>query len=696
MQPDSPRGLIPAWRMWATYAVMVVLLAVFVGKLFQLQVVEGAVYQGYATENRITDVRIPAPRGVIYDRNGSLLVHNVPAFNVLITPALLPDSQAEVEAIYQRISDLTGVPVSQQGEKAASCVRGRGIKELVEERASILPYEPWPVACDVSETVARILREQAVDMPGVSVEAAPVREYTNGELTSAIIGYLGPIPASLKDQYEALGFVAGRDKIGYAGIEGAFQSLLAGRNGYKQVEEDVAGQPIREIGQVIQPTPGNSLRLTIDTRLQAAAETALRNRMDFLNTYAGEVRTPMGAVIVLNPQTGEILAMVSLPTYENNRLARFIPQDYYNQLVADERGKPLINHAIASTFPPGSTFKMATAIGVLNEHVIDPTTRILDPGKITIANIYSPNDPGLAKPFVCWKADGHGMIDYVHAIAFSCNIYFYKVGGGYPGDPITPGGLGIERIARYAEALGYGFPLGVELPGEVGGLIPSKDWKRINLGENWSTGDTYNTATGQGFVQATPLQVLEAVASIANGGRVMWPHLVQEVLDGEGNVVKHIQPCMLWNLTDGVITPKEQIGQCIDAPDAIKSALVRSSSPDVNVDPKVIALAREGMRLVVTEGTASNYAQLDNISSGGKTGTGEFCDSVANAKGLCVPGQWPTHAWYAAFAPWENPEVAAIAFVYNGAEGAVTAAPVVREVLQAYFELKAIDAAKYP
>jgi penicillin-binding protein 2 len=696
MRGIAEGGRIPPTRLWLTYVVMAVIFLVFVSQLVRLQIQQGSTYLGYATENRITDVHIPAPRGVIYDRNGSILVRNVPAFNIMVTPALLPDSQAEVDAIFKRLSELSGVPVNLEGPKAARCVAGRGIKQLVDERASIAPYEAWPVACNVDELVARTLGEQQVDMPGVSIEAEPVRDYVTGALTSDIIGYLGPIPASLQQKYEQLNFVIDRDKIGYAGIEATFQDILAGSNGLKHVEEDVAGQPLREVGDLVQPTPGNSLKLTIDTRLQAVAASALQNRMDFINRYAGEVRTPMGVVIVINPQTGEILAMVSLPTYENNRLARFIPLDYYQQLVADDRGKPLINHAISLTFAPGSTFKLSTAIGVLNENVISPTQKIMDPGKITIKNAYFPNDPGQARDFVCWKADGHGMIDFVHAIAFSCNIYFYKVGGGFDGDPIAPGGLGIDRIGEYARAIGYGSPLGIELPAEVAGLIPDKTWKRIQLGESWSTGDTYNTATGQGFVGATPLQVLESAVTMANGGKVMWPHLVQEVLDGEGNVIKRVQPCVLWNIADGVKTPPDQIGSCIDAPQTIKDNAARTLAVDVNVDPKVIDLVRQGMHLVVTEGTASQYAQLDNISSAGKTGTGEFCDTLANSRGLCIPGQWPSHAWYVAFAPYENPEVAAVAFVYNGTEGAVTSAPIVKQVLDAYFSLKAIDAAKQP
>ena len=206
---------------------------------------------------------------------------------------------------------------------AAPCVKGRGIIQLVEEGLTNSPYDAWPIACDIDETVARVLREEQVDMPGVQIETVPVREYITGELTAALIGYMGPITSTLEEYYSNLGFVPARDRIGYAGIEvgyqGIYQDILAGRNGLKDVERDVAGQELRDIGTFTQPQPGNSLRLSIDTRLQAAAEAALASRIEFINRYAGEERSPMGAIIAMNPQTGEILAMVSLPSYDNNR-----------------------------------------------------------------------------------------------------------------------------------------------------------------------------------------------------------------------------------------------------------------------------------------------------------------------------------------------------------------------------------------
>ena len=698
---ESPSLRMPAARLRITYVIILAVLLIFIGRLISLQIIQGESYRLIADANRFDDVSIPAQRGVIYDRNGFQLVRNIPEYRVMITPALLPDSNAEKELIYLRISDLSGVPLDQEGPPAAPCVPGRGVLQLVNEGLTNRPYDAWPIACDVDETVARVLREEQIDLPGVSVIAVPVRDYTTGELTAATIGYLGPIPSNLADYYEEQGFLKERDKIGYAGIEvgylGMYQEILAGQNGLKLVERDVAGQYLREVGSYTQPIPGNNMRLTIDTRLQAAAETALRNRMDFINRYSGEERTPLGVVIAMNPQTGEILAMVSLPTYENNRFARFIPQDYYQQLEDDTRGSPLTNHAIASEFPPGSTFKMVTAIGALNEEVVTPDRKLFDPGKITIENKYFPQDPGKAKDFICWNREGHGDVDFVHGVAWSCNVYFYKIGGGYPGE-IEDGGLGVTGINKYAPALGYGAPLGIDLPGEEDGLIPNEDWKRINLGENWSTGDTYNTVVGQGFVAATPLQVLTSIATLANGGRVMWPHIVQEILDGEGNIIQRHEPCVLWDIGDGVLTPLEEIGaNCPTMPLELRELVQnsRSESPDVLVDPAVIELAQAGMHLVVTDldGTAHGRADLETISSAGKTGTGEFCDQVVYQQGLCKPGEWPTHSWYAAYAPFENPEIAVIAFVYYGGEGAITSGPIVRQVLEAYFEIKSIDAA---
>jgi penicillin-binding protein 2 len=432
---------------------------------------------------------------VIYDRNGYQLVRNVPVYNVVVTPANLPDSPAEVEAIFQRLSDLTGVPVDREAPAGLPCTTDRGIRQLVEEGDTNRPYAEWPIACDVDERTARVVVQQAVDMPGVGIAAVPARDYRTGALTSAVIGYLGPISEELKAQYEALGFVAGRDKIGYSGIEFQYQAVLAGRNGQKLVEHDVAGKDLRDVGEVIQPVPGNNLRLTLDTRLQAAAVSALRNRMEFINRYAGETRTPLGAVIAINPRTGEILAMATLScrpdngtcySYENNRMARFIPLDYYQQLVGDERGKPLINHAIQSPFPPGSTFKLVTAIGATQERVITPDQRIFDPGKIQITNQYFPTIR--LRSFVAGSRRARPArpeVRIAQSQHLPCKVAEFlakskaEAGGG--GQQIRPA-LGCAPQDRP--------------PPEQAGLIPARTGNG-SAGESWSTGDTYSMVTGR-------------------------------------------------------------------------------------------------------------------------------------------------------------------------------------------------------
>jgi len=258
-------------------------------------------------------------------------------------------------------------------------------------------------------------------------------------------------------------------------------------------------------------------------------------------------------------------------------------------------------------------------------------------------------------------------------------VYFYKLGGGYE-DEVPNGGLGIWRIGEYAKALGYGDVTGVELPGEASGLIPNPTWKRITQGENWSTGDTYIATIGQGYVLATPMQVLVSFATVANDGRMMKPTLVKEILDANGNIVQPFTPALVRDITkDKVIHVFDENWQ--------------ETGEMKSVEPWTIELTKEGMRLVVTEGTAKNaFLGADTLLAAGKTGTAEYCDNVAQAKNLCQPENWPTHAWFVGYAPYNDPEIAVVAFVYNGGEGASVAAPIVRQVLEAYFELKNIDA----
>lgn len=693
---SSPRS-----RIYLLYPLIAVVVGVFTWRLYQLQVVDGAHFRQLADENRYRRVSAPAPRGILYDRNGIDLVRNVPSFNVNIVPAYLPEAVeyefnpdgsfrtiafgARTRAILDQVAEWTGVPFDTPPGQVDALGRPlHGLAELVAQQDTYAPYRPVTVKRDVPRAVAMIIRERLAELPGVEVEVVPLRNYPTGALTAHVVGYLGPIAEAEQQRYRDQGFQPERDKVGYAGIEYSQQELLAGRNGQKLVEVDVAGQQIRTVGEPTLPVPGYNLRLTIDVRLQAIAEAALRDRIGRLNAFLGRTQATNGVVIAMNPQTGEILAMVSWPAFDNNGftylgmgnvdLANAIAAvEYFETLIADPTN-PLYNNAISGFYPPGSVYKMATAVGALQEGVITPEQLINDPGKIVIQDRYYPNDPGRAREYVCWLESGHGLMDFIQAVAQSCDVYFYKIGGGYEGD-VADGGLGVDRMERYAHALGYGNLSGIELPGELAGLVPSRDWKRITWGENWATGDTYIATIGQGYVAATPLQVLNSIATLANGGRLMQPTLIREVLDGEGNVVRPFEPRVIWDLT--------QEGADIDG-DGIA---------DIRLDAEVIELAQRGMREVVVSGTASEHASLDDegILSGGKTGTAEYCDDRAQAANRCQPGQWPTHSWYVGYAPYDAPEIAVVAFVYNGGEGAFTAGPIVQHVLRGYFELRQID-----
>jgi penicillin-binding protein 2 len=351
--------------------------------------------------------------------------------------------------------------------------------------------------------------------------------------------------------------------------------------------------------------------------------------------------------------------------------------------------KPLFNHAISAEHPPGSVYKLAAAIGALNEKVVTPEQVIACPGEITIVEKYSPNDPGKETIYGSYDRNGHGTCDFLKGVSLSDDVYFYKIGGGYD-DEVPNGGLNAWRLAEYSRALGYGVLSGIELPGEADGLVPDPKWKRINQTENWSTGDTYIDTIGQGYVLTTPLQVLESMATIAADGKHMKPTIVKEILDQEGNVVKAFEPQLLWDITkDPVINVLDDTGKAITTTDANGNEVPQKKV----VESWVVDKLQEGLRMVVSSGTAETTFKDLDIPSAGKTGTAEYCDNVAQEKGLCIRESWPTHSWYVGYAPYDDPEIVVVAFVYNGGEGASVAAPIVEKVMEAYFELKAADEA---
>jgi len=688
--------------------ILILVFLVFLGRLLYIQIINSEEWIAKAQENNTQEFNLQALRGIIYDRNETILAQNVAAYSVTITAADLPDDQGATQEIFRELSELIDLPVNLgdlQEEPYVPCISEHGIAQIAEYGETATPYQPVKVKCDIEENIAMIVLEKATDWPGVSVEIEPIREYPTGSLTASIVGFLGPIPANQEEYFRELGFLPNRDKVGYAGIELAYQDLLAGFNGSRVAEIDVAGQVIRpDIERPISPQDGYSIQLTLDTRLQQAAEEIFKDELNDWNTFFGEERYTTGVVIAINPQSGEILSMVSYPSYDNDRMSRYIPAYYFDQLVNDPTN-PLLNHAVGDVLPAGSVFKLSTAVGALNEGVVTPDQIVETPPKIEVTEKYYANDPGNAREFVDWNEAGFGRLDFVHGLANSSNVYFYKLGGGYK-DEIPGGGLGICRLGTYAAALGYGEAPNIGLPDEEDGLIPDPTWKRINHAESWSSGDTYIASVGQGYVLATPIQVLLSAAIIANNGVYMQPTLIREILDPDGNVVNAWQddegnvsfepiagtrqispwePDMKWDITKDPII--QEYGE----------TTIRGCEPIVGskkiVEPWVLEKVREGMRLAVTEGTLKDRFEGATISAAGKTGTAEYCDRYAQAKNLCIPGNWPTHAWTVAFAPYENPEIAVVAFVYNGGEGSSVAGPIVRRVLEAYFSLTEIDIA---
>jgi penicillin-binding protein 2 len=694
-------------RIWLFYTLLGLAVLWVIGRLYDLTINQNRDLAAQALENRVTRVNNPAPRGVIYDRNGVLLARNLPSFVVTITPAALPDDPdptddvypPQTQAIFRRLAELLDMPLTVPGSTPQQPCRdpqARGIRDLVDEFKDFTPYTAVKIKCDVEARTAFIVQQEigTLPMPGVDVIVEPVREYPTGALTSSIIGYMARIPSPQDAPFTyqaaiARGLLPDRDRIGVAGVEASLDELyLAGQNGSSLVEEDAAGRFIRTSGVETETVPGRNVELTIDVRLQAAVEAALLRRFKQVFDFTGGgVNFTSGVVIVMNPNTGEVLSMVSWPTYDNNRFARNIDFEYYQRFAGDPSANPpiepdpdypLLNHAVSILYPPGSVFKVVTASGAMEDGVIEPDRLLEDPGKITVKNTYlsaAAADPNATREFVCWiyrtTNGGHGEVSFIRGIAESCNVYFYKIGGGF--EPEKVDGLGIGRLDRlesgggglvkWMQLFGFGERTGIELPAEQSGFIPDPDWKRINRGESWSLGDTYNAVIGQGFVQVTPLQMLNAYNVIANGGRLVRPRIVARVLDGEGNVLE----------TRGT--------------DVIRQ---------LPLAPETIRLVQEGLRQTVTDGTLSGLriygetvpiVNLPGINVAGKTGTAEYCDRQAWLKDLCIPGRWPAHAWTFMYAPYENPEVSVIAFVYNGGEGSLIAGPVANDALRAYFQI---------
>jgi len=658
----SPRVALLGW-------VILLVLGLYTIRLWQLQFLEGGSWLARAEEQQSRLLTISPPRGVIYDRNGDILVRNVPGYNVTITPGELPDDPEREREILMRLAQLLDIPYSTtegfdqpeyRGEISAIGREGfppygeapsPGLLEMVDKVRWLEPYAPIVVHENIERDLALLIaQEGSVTMPGIGIEIVSRRRYVYGALTSQVLGFLGPIPPDSVETYEQKGYNASVDRIGYAGVEAQLEEEFRGVPGRQLVEKDVLGQQLAVLSETA-PIPGDNVYLTLDMRLQAVAEEALGQGME-------KVGSERGALAVLDPRDGQVLALVSLPTYDNNMFSKRLDEEAYQALL-DNPHFPFLNHAIADQVPPGSIFKIIPAAAGLQEGVINRYTTLNCPGRILLPNKFAPDDASLAQPFYCWiqlqYGHGHGPLNVVDALAQSCDIFFYQVGGGLK--EIEFEGLGVDRLAAYATEFGLGNPTGIDIPGEAGGLVPTPLWKRQVYQETWTTGNTYNFSIGQGDVLVTPLQMVNALAVVANGGVLYKPQVVHHIEDADGNTIRPFTPVV---------------------------------SHTLQIDQAVWQIVREGLDLAVSETGTGNRALLDEIgiNLAGKTGTAEYCDNIALEAGRCdiaAHETLPTHAWFMAYGPAEAPEIAAIAWIYDGGEGSVTAAPVIKEVLDFYF-----------
>lgn len=669
----SPRVALVGWMIF-------LVLGLYLIRLWQLQFLEGGYYSAEAEEQLSRLVHLSPSRGVIFDRSGELLVRNIPAYNVTIIPGELPEDPERERAVLERLSRLIDVPYSSvetaEPYRLELWMVGRaqfppfgelpspGLIEMVDEVRYLDPFAALIVAENVDRELALLIsQESGVTMPGVDVEIIPRRSYTTGELTSQVIGFLGKIPPESVEEFEAQGYNPNIDRIGYAGIESSAEEYLRGVPGRKYVRKDVLGQELGVVGEVIEPVSGDNVYLTLDMELQEVAVEALSEQMELVGSQRG-------VVIALDPRDGQILALVSLPTYDNNFFARGItkPADFEAlQIMLENPHGPLYNHAIADLVPPGSIFKVVPASAALQEGIINRYTTINCPGRISLANKLAPDNAAAAQSFYCWinlqYGGGHGPVTVVDALEQSCDVFFYEVGGGFPDTNFE--GLGVNRLAQYAEAFGLGYPTEVDIPGEPDAkvvndedrimFVPTPLWKRQTYQETWTTGDTYNMSIGQGFLNVTPLQMANIMAGVANSGVIYRPQIIHHVVNVDGAVVRPFTPEVLHELP---------------------------------IDDAVWPIVHEGLEKAVSEGTATR-AQIDGVSVAGKTGTAEYCDDLAIEAGLCpVPAgkTLPTHAWFMAYAPAEAPEIVVVAWIYNGGEGSTVSVPIAHDILDFYFK----------
>jgi penicillin-binding protein 2 len=556
-----------------------------------LQVLRGRHYRELADNNRSRVVSIAAPRGPLLDRSGRVLVENRPSFNVVFTPEHSEDLDATVARLGR---------VLEMGEAQ--------IRERIARRGA--PFRRVVVKSDATAEDVATVEARRLELPETDVEVVPLRSYPLAQAAAHALGRVGEVTERQLQSTEFAGFEPG-DLVGQAGIESQYNRSLTGKDGFRRVVVNSRGLEVAEAERE-PPVEGPSLTLTLDLELQKAMERAFAGRP--------------GSAVALDPETGEILAINSTPAYDPNDFTSGVEAAVWGRLTSDAE-TPLMDRVIQGQYAPGSLFKVVMALAALEEGVITPSTTFYCPGYLSIYNTV----------FRCHKASGHGVMDVHRALTQSCNVFFYQVGVR----------LEIERIARYARLLGLGSATGVDLPHEAAGLIPDPQWKRRVQHANWFAGETVSVAIGQGQVTVTPLQMARVAALVANGGRLVRPHLVRAV--------------------GGTPVPTEP-------PVA------------VGLRPETLAIVREGMWAVVNEHGTAWRTQIPGLDVCGKTGSAQVVAHARLARGGATHSMIP-HGWFIGFAPKDHPRIALAVMVEHGGSGGEAAVPVARVILEEFFHV---------
>lgn len=584
---------------------------VFVLRLFQLQIRQGDDLRKRSEHNSVRTIRTEAPRGEIVGRNGAVLATTRPAYELEVVPADLRHRQLTLQVL-GRLVGASAEDFSQKIGAPRGAARFRPV--LLEDDLD------W-------EQLAKV-EVHDFALPGVNTKVEPRRHYPNGRLAAHLLGSIGEIQANQLESGDYTGYQSG-DVIGQTGIERIFEHQLHGRDGGRNVLVDALGREVDVLDEV-PPVPGGRVVLAVDVDLQRAAEAAF-------DDVAPDEPPRRGAAVVMDVRNGDVLALVSRPAYDPNDFAGGIDTSTWNSLVNDD-WHPLQDRAIQNRFPPGSTFKAIMASALLQEKVITTQTHTYCPGYFRYGR----------RIYRCWRRQGHGSVNVIDALKRSCDVFFYTHGVE----------LGIDRLARYARAFGLGERTGIELPGEISGLVPSPEWKEKHFGKPWYPGETVSASIGQGYNLYTPIGMAVAYAAIANGGKVLRPRLVLRVESRNGTSVTTFPPD------------------------------VRRRVP---VSEKVLDIVRKGLTAAVEEpGGTGAVARVKGVLVAGKTGTAQVV-GLKHTEGLDaheVPIRERDHAWFLAFAPADHPEIVVAVFVEHGMHGASGAGPLVHDILEHYFQEK--------